>query len=93
MKTILKEYTEQELKQLIKDYLNEEFIYDENEDELTDNFPLIEEGIIDSMGIMRIVSWLEDDFDIEINPEDLLLENFENVNAILNFILKRNPWQ
>lgn len=43
---------------------------------------LIEDGIIDSFSVVNIVSELESKFDIEIDAEDVLGENFESVESI-----------
>ncbi|MCT4596772.1 MAG: acyl carrier protein [Vallitalea sp.] len=47
---------------------------------------LLEEEILDSLGIMYLVASLEDTYDIEINGEDIIPENFQNVNSINNLI-------
>lgn len=41
---------------------------------------------LDSLGIARLIAELEEKFSIEIDPEDILPENFVNVNAICNLI-------
>jgi len=59
-----------------------------NEEILTyDGDNLYEEGIIDSMMVIDIVSEIEDQFDIEIDPELVVAENFFNKEAILAFVL------
>ena len=52
--------------------------------EPTDN--LIELGIIDSLGIQKLIGFLESSFSIEISDEELLPENFETVTAICSFV-------
>lgn len=48
---------------------------------------LFESGVIDSMAIIDIVTEIEDEFDIEIDAELVIAENFANVDTILGFIL------
>ena len=43
---------------------------------------LFEDGVIDSIGVLTLVRYLEDEFEIEIAPEDLVLENFVTISAI-----------
>ncbi|MAT44676.1 MAG: acyl carrier protein [Anaerolineaceae bacterium] len=47
---------------------------------------LLSEGILDSLGILQLVSFLEETFDIEVDDEDVVLENFMTISAINDFI-------
>ena len=55
----------------------------ENED-----VDLVEEGILDSLVIMMLVSQLESVYSFYIDPEDIVPENFENVNKIWELVEK-----
>jgi acyl carrier protein len=82
-------YTAEQINQLIKKYLTEEFLYDRPEISLENDLSLIEEGIIDSMGIFRLISFLEETFGLTLNPNDILLENFETLSSIKSFVLSK----
>jgi len=43
-------------------------------------------GHIDSMGIMRLVAFLESDFDVSVPPEDVTIEHFESPRTIAAYI-------
>lgn len=47
---------------------------------------VFKEGYFDSMGFVRLVSYLENEFGIRISDEDLVEQNFESINAISNFV-------
>ncbi|MBC8490763.1 MAG: acyl carrier protein [Bacteroidetes bacterium] len=47
------------------------------------------DGIFDSMGFLSLINFIEDNFDIKAEDSELLEENFESVNAIANFIIKK----
>lgn len=49
---------------------------------------LISNGRLDSLDIMNLIMMLEEKFDIEIDPEDVLSENFESIEAIIALIEK-----
>ena len=49
---------------------------------------LIDDGILDSFDIIAIVTDLNDEFDIEINVNDLLPENFNSMEAIYDLVTK-----
>lgn len=50
---------------------------------------LIESGIVDSFGIITLITFLEPTFNIKIGAEDLAQENFETLNAIQAFITRK----
>jgi acyl carrier protein len=56
---------------------------DEPIDQETD---LLLTGQVDSLGVMRIVGWLEERCDIEIDPVDVVLENFQSVGDMVAFV-------
>lgn len=49
---------------------------------------LVEDGLFDSLEVMSIVSDLEDVFHIEIDPDDVVAENFNSVKTILKIVEK-----
>ena len=56
--------------------------------EVRDGVNLIEEGIIDSFSVVNIVAEIESEFQIEIDPEDIISENFESVDNIVSLVKK-----
>ena len=49
---------------------------------------LIDDHIIESMMMLQLVSALNDEFDVEITPKDLVAENFQTVDAIYALVQK-----
>lgn len=50
---------------------------------------LIDDGVLESLDIVTIVAEIMDVFDVELNVDDLLPENFNTVEAILDLIESR----
>jgi acyl carrier protein len=55
-------------------------------DSVTDEESLTENGVIDSLAIFRLVSFLEDNFGVRIADEEIVNENFRSVIAIESFV-------
>jgi acyl carrier protein len=53
---------------------------------LAADFPIIEGGLVDSLGLFKLVSFIEDEFKVKIAPEEILFENFATVGVITNLI-------
>jgi len=47
---------------------------------------LLEEEIVDSVAMMDVIVWIEEHFDIAIDPDDLTPENFGSVNAMVAYL-------
>jgi acyl carrier protein len=53
---------------------------------INDESLVFKEGYFDSMGFVRLVSFLENEFEVRISDEDLVEKNFESINAISSFV-------
>ena len=60
-------------------------------DSLRSDTKLFVEGIFDSMGFVLLLDYIQEEFGIEANDDDLMEDNFESIDAITDFILKKNP--
>lgn len=68
--------------QRVRDYILEELRFSGAPEQLTPDYPLLENGVIDSLGLMQIVQLLEDEFSVEIPDSELVPENFATLSAI-----------
>ena len=48
-------------------------------------------GLVDSLGVVQLVSWLEDRLGAEIDPVDVVLENFQTVERMVAFAQRFGP--
>jgi acyl carrier protein len=52
---------------------------------------LLTSGLVDSMGIMSLVFFIEEEFGVQIPPGDVTIEHFGTLRAIEAFIASRSP--
>ncbi len=50
---------------------------------------LLMTGLVDSLGVVEIVAWLEERLGIEIEPADIVLEHFQTVSLMLAYVERR----
>jgi acyl carrier protein len=50
----------------------------------------LESGLVDSLGILDLVSFLETEFSITVSDEDLLPENFQSLETVAEFVRKKS---
>jgi acyl carrier protein len=58
-------------------------------DALADDASLLEQGIVDSTGVLEVVAFLETEFGIEVRDEDLLPQNLDTVAAITGYVARK----
>ncbi|MBV8591055.1 MAG: acyl carrier protein [Acetobacteraceae bacterium] len=66
----------------IKQFVIEEFLPDVPEGDLTEDFDLIENGVIDSLGLLKVIAWIEDEFGVLIEVDEMVPENFSTIGTI-----------
>ncbi|NTX01465.1 acyl carrier protein [Myxococcus sp. CA040A] len=82
-------YTEEQVAQIIRAHIDQEFLFRTKDSGLADDDSLIARGVIDSMGIFRLVNFLEQRFEISVSPPDIVMENFRSLQAIRAFTVTR----
>jgi acyl carrier protein len=58
-------------------------------EKIKDDSLIFKEGYFDSMGFLVLITFLEEKFGISTNDADLLEENFESINAITDFVVRK----
>ena len=66
-------------------FIVENFLFGNNGD-LEDNTSFLEEGVIDSTGILELVSFLEEEFPITVEDEELIPENLDSINNVTAYL-------
>jgi len=76
------------LKGKIRAFIVENFLFG-NDANLEDNTSFLEEGIIDSTGILELVSFLEEEFSITVDDEELIPENLDSINNVTAYLERK----
>ena len=71
----------------VREYVVENFLLGEDEDEFSDETSFLESGLIDSTGILELVSFLEEEFEIEIADEEMIPENLDSIASVARFVV------
>ena len=72
----------------IRAFITENFLFG-NDEGFKDDTSFLNEGIVDSTGILELVSFLEEEFSITIEDEDLLPENLDSINNVVAYLEKK----
>jgi len=70
------------IRMTVRDYILSEFLPGENPENLLDDTPLITTGVVDSLGTLKLVAFLEEQYDLQIAPHETDEEYLGSVSAI-----------
>ena len=77
-----------EHKQAIREFIIDNFLFGEANG-LKDDTSFLEEGIVDSTGILELVTYLEDEFSITVEDEELIPENLDSIDNVANYMQRK----
>lgn len=73
----------------IREYILNELLFDREDVNLSNADELLEKRIIDSMALVQLISFIEDQYGIHVDDEELILGNFKTISHIKDFILRK----
>ena len=73
-----------EVKDKIREYIVKSTLA--NVESISDDTLIFDSGLLDSMGLLFLIEFLKEEFDITTNDDELIVENFESINNIVGFI-------
>lgn len=81
----------EQLKKTVKDFIIKEFLPGENPDELTDSTLLVSGGILDSMATLKLITFLEEEFKIQVDAHEADVDNLDTLVSIANLVESKLP--
>lgn len=78
--------TEQTIAQTLRSFIQENFLYMRPDLQYADDDSLLAKGVIDSLGVMEIVGFLEETFGLTVDQDEVTEQNFGSVAAIARYV-------
>lgn len=78
-----------ELEKKIKGYILENYLFTDDESQLASEDSLLERGIIDSTGILEVIMFLEDEFGVKVDDDEMVPENLDSVANLVAFVQRK----
>lgn len=79
-----------DIKEKLRTFIMEYFVKDSGL-ELKDSSSFLEEGIIDSTGVMELVAYIESTFGIRLEDEEIIPDNFDSIDKLMNYMHAKLP--
>jgi acyl carrier protein len=72
--------------EVIRQFIVNKLVKKADQKNIADSDNIIMSGVIDSLGIMHLITFLEDKFKIKVKDDEILPENFESIESISNYL-------
>lgn len=76
------------IKTRVREFIVNNFMFGSSEG-IRDDTSFLGEGIIDSTGVLELVTFLEETFDIKVEDEELIPENLDSVDNLVGFLKRK----
>lgn len=73
----------------LRRFIGENFMFQEDLQSLSDDASFLQNGIIDSTGVLELVCFLENTFGIEVADEEMLPENLDSIRAVSAYVTRK----
>ncbi|MEA1867650.1 MAG: acyl carrier protein [Thermodesulfobacteriota bacterium] len=70
----------------IRQFIIDNFLMGQNSDSLKDDSSFLEDGVIDSTGVLELVGFLEENYEIKVEDEELIPENLDSIKNICAYL-------
>ena len=80
----------QRFHQTIREFVAENFLF-RADAEISDSHSLLENGVIDSTGVLELIAFLESTYDISIADEEIVPENLDSIDNMARYLARKLP--
>ena len=78
-----------EIRNEIREFIVENFLFGEDNGQLTDEDSLLEKGIVDSTGVLELVQFLERTYSLKVKDEDLVPDNLDTISRAAEYVRRQ----
>ncbi len=73
-------------RQQIKQFILGNFLFTDDDNALADDTSLIQQGIVDSTGILELIGFIEETWRVQVPPQDMTPANFDSLGSIDRYL-------
>ena len=73
----------------VRKFINDNFLFREGLETIADDASFLDAGIIDSTGVLELVSYLEDTWGVTVGDDEMLPENFDSIRGIVAYLQRK----
>lgn len=74
------------VRQKLRIFILENYLFSDDSSALTDGDSFLAQGILDSTGILEVIFFIEEQFNIKVDDEEMIPENLDSIDHLVTFI-------
>ena len=78
-----------EVEKKMRDYMLENFLFTDDQSALVNNDSFMQKGIVDSTGILEVIHYMEEEFGMQIEDDEMIPENLDSIDNLVTFIARK----
>jgi acyl carrier protein len=77
------------IEEQVKQYVAENFLFSDDGYQLSEDASFLEEGIVDSTGVLELVMFVEETFNVTVEDEEIVPANFDSVSRLAEYVRRK----
>lgn len=86
MTDISNAHPQQQLRQQLRQFILENYLFTDDDAALQDDASFLDNGILDSMGILELIDYLDENLSIKVEGDELIPDNLDSIDSLIRFI-------
>ena len=78
-----------DIKTALRTFILENYLFTDDESALGDDDSFLDNGILDSMGILELIDYLTEELNIEVDGDEVTPDNLDSIEKVVNFVSKK----
>ena len=81
--------TSDDIKKKLREFIIDTFLIADEDEELNDSDSFMQTGLIDSTGILEVITYLESEFTISVEDDEMIPDNLDSVDNLVNYVMRK----
>ncbi|MFT3929914.1 MAG: acyl carrier protein [Spongiibacteraceae bacterium] len=77
------------IKQALRTFILENYLFTDDQSALADADSFLEKGVLDSTGIMEVVFFIEEQFGLKVEDEEMIPQNLDSIDNLVAFVERK----
>ncbi len=78
-----------EIREQIRRYISENLLFSDGDFPYADDSSFLKNGVVDSTGVMELVSYVEKEFGVTVSPQEVVPDNFDSVSSLVKYVQRK----